>query len=351
MPHSRKIFHGPVNIADAARSMQEIGQLTSEVCDLVLFESQAGPYERSNGFNLKKNIYSRARGLPLRLSFFIFCLFRYDVFVFYFGRSLLWGNIDLPILKLFRKKIIQVFCGSEVRLISVERKRNIYHTHLKINYDHPKYDLGKKIKIFWHGLWCHKIIAMRDKYDHVSGLASKRKIVENIWINNALTLKELTSRTYKRDYVVIVHCPSEPLIKGTQYVDRAIEQLKKSNVKIRYIKLQNKPHSKLLKFIERYADIVIDQMLLGTFGRFSAECMALGKPVVCYVLDDIIQKYCPDLPIISANIDNLPEKLLPLIESKELREEVSLKSRQFAENRFNINDINDQLYTLITELY
>ena len=43
-------------------------------------------------------------------------IFKYDIFIFGFGQSLLRSNLDLPILKLFGKKIISNLChGSEAR--------------------------------------------------------------------------------------------------------------------------------------------------------------------------------------------------------------------------------------------
>ena len=46
----------------------------------------------------------------------IYAIFKYDIFIFGFGRSLLRWNIDLPLLKILRKKTISVLGhGSEAR--------------------------------------------------------------------------------------------------------------------------------------------------------------------------------------------------------------------------------------------
>src|SRR5262249_48350106 len=53
------------------------------------------------------------------------------------------------------------------------------------------------------------------------------------------------------------------------------------------------------------ADILVDQLLLGWYGGAAVECMALGKPVICYIREDDL-KFIPEemrqeLPIIHAS--------------------------------------------------
>jgi glycosyltransferase involved in cell wall biosynthesis len=50
--------------------------------------------------------------------------------------------------------------------------------------------------------------------------------------------------------------------------------------------------------------LLIDQLLVGWYGGLAVECMALGKPVVCYIREEDL-KFIParmrrDLPIIQA---------------------------------------------------
>jgi hypothetical protein len=60
--------------------------------------------------------------------------------------------------------------------------------------------------------------------------------------------------------------------------------------------------------------------------------MALGKPVVCYIRDDLVGKY-PDLPIVNANQDNLYEKLVALIRNKKARDEAGKKGKEYVHRR------------------
>ena len=39
----------------------------------------------------------------------------------------------------------------------------------------------------------------------------------------------------------------------------------------------------------RESDVVIDQILMGTYARLAIESMALGKPVICYLREDLFE--------------------------------------------------------------
>lgn len=115
----------------------------------------------------------------------------------------------------------------------------------------------------------------------------------------------------------IVHGPSTPQKKGTPYVLKAIEEIKKER-DIEFELLVNMTRDDVLKAM-RTADIAIDQMLCGDYGVFSVEAMASGAAVVCNVCDELIDSYPEDLPIASANPLNLKEVLLRLIDDAEER--------------------------------
>jgi glycosyltransferase involved in cell wall biosynthesis len=70
------------------------------------------------------------------------------------------------------------------------------------------------------------------------------------------------------------------------------------------------------------ADLAVDQVLIGWFGVFALEMMALGKPVVAYIRPDL-QGAAPDLPVVSADPQSLAHTLRSLLLSPERREDLS----------------------------
>ena len=79
----------------------------------------------------------------------------------------------------------------------------------------------------------------------------------------------------------ILHAPSAPKVKGTEYVVEAVNDLKREGYKIELDLVMNMPHQNAVEHYKQ-ADIVVDQLLVGWYGVFAIECMALGKPVCVY---------------------------------------------------------------------
>ncbi len=128
---------------------------------------------------------------------------------------------------------------------------------------------------------------------------------------------------------VIVHTPSAISAKGTIYINEVLQQLKKE-YDFKYIQIHNMPREDALKAIQQ-CDIMVDQIIIGHHGMAATEAMAYGKPVVCFIKDSMKKNYPDDLPIVSANPDNLYEKLKLLLGNSSLRNELGKKGRAYVE--------------------
>jgi glycosyltransferase involved in cell wall biosynthesis len=134
----------------------------------------------------------------------------------------------------------------------------------------------------------------------------------------------------KASPVIIAHAPSAPVAKGTKYVLRAVENLRKE-YKIEFVLIQNMPLSLALKTI-RDCDIYVDQMIWGGYAVTSQQAMALGKPIVCYLKPVLSENLYPeDIPVVNATVDNLEDKLAELIRNPSLRHELGKRSRHYVE--------------------
>ena len=80
----------------------------------------------------------------------------------------------------------------------------------------------------------------------------------------------------------ILHAPSKRGVKGTRFLLEAADRLRREGVQFDLELVENLPHAKAR---QRYgqADLVVDQLLLGWYGGFAVEAMALGKPVIAYL--------------------------------------------------------------------
>ncbi|MDQ0255329.1 glycosyltransferase involved in cell wall biosynthesis [Evansella vedderi] len=98
---------------------------------------------------------------------------------------------------------------------------------------------------------------------------------------------------------LIVHAPSHYRVKGSKFVMDAIKRLYRNGYSFRCNLVSKLPHDELME-VYRQADIIIDQLRIGSFGVASLEGMASGKPVICYIRKDLIYKYPQELPIVNA---------------------------------------------------
>jgi len=153
------------------------------------------------------------------------------------------------------------------------------------------------------------IVGDYESYEYIQGYFKKIVI-----IRAALNIQDYkpTIPSLHKKIPLIVHAPSDKKFKGTEYILKAICKLKKEyNFRFRLIHGLN--HEDAKKIYEK-ADIIVDQLFTGAHGVFSIEAMAMGKPVICYIREDLKKKYPKDLPIISANPDTIYNVLKVLID-------------------------------------
>ena len=139
---------------------------------------------------------------------------------------------------------------------------------------------------------------------------------------------------YTKRKTTILHAPTKQNVKGTQYVDAAIERLKKEGYDIEYMLLQNIPNKEVIEYYKK-ADLVIDQLLVGWYGGFAVECMALGKPVMCYIRESDMRFIPPqmdrDMPIIRVTKDTLYDQMKEVLDNKVKLEKIAHDSRTYIE--------------------
>ena len=74
-----------------------------------------------------------------------------------------------------------------------------------------------------------------------------------------------------------------------------------------FILIEGLSHSEA-RHLYQTADLLVDQLFVGWYGGLAVECMALGKPVICYIREEDLA-FLPaqmrqDLPIINATAQN-----------------------------------------------
>jgi len=295
-------------------------------------------------FNQDFRQYSNDRSIPTkkipfaRLVFAVKAIFEYDVFHFFWGISLFdfwrFKGIDLPFLHLLKKKVIVHFRGTDLidinyydYLIARERKQEVK----PISKSRP--DQLKRLKQ-WRKYSNLILVSTPDLLEVVP----EAKLVPQV-----VNLKEFNNvKQYSNEQdFVIGHAPTRRNTKGTDLIINAIDQLRSQGRTIRLDLIENESPNNVIQRLAN-CDICIDQLLSGWYGKVSVEAMALGKPVICFIEDDL-KKYRPDLPVISASPKTLETELEKLIVSKELRNSIGEKSRAYALLYHDVERIANEL--------
>jgi len=317
-----KILHLPIETAGQMATISRAQRKLGYEAHSVVYEKNPYAYPVDRTIEMR---WFRKKGLhlPRQMIFAFESLFKYDVFHFHYGRTFIDGNWDISWLRRLKKKMLMHCWGSEIRTLDMASRKNRY---VRIKEGQDTGSLRKKMAEVARHIDV-AVVADHELAEYVDGFFRRVEIVPQAI---DLDCYEPCYPSEHRECLKIVHAPSNSWVKGTEFIKPAIERMKK-RFRLDYVLVRNMTHEEALK-IYREADIVIDQLLLGSYGIFAIEAMALGKPVLCYIRDDIRKKYPPGLPIVSTNPDNLEENLEMLCADPGRRVDIGEKGRAYVKH-------------------
>lgn len=154
--------------------------------------------------------------------------------------------------------------------------------------------------------------------------------------------------TVENENITIVHSPTNRQYKGTELIISVIEQIKKEK-KINFILMENEQRTKVLK-VKNASDICIDQVggkMGGTgYGKAGLETLAMGIPTITNMTEEYANRL-PENPFLIANNSNeLYHRLIELIESKDLRNELGNKGKEWVKKYHGYVNVNRKLKEL-----
>ena len=282
---------------------------------VVYYKLQNKQYETSYDYEyslINKNIFVN---WIIRLYFFTQALFKYDIFYFISGETLLTRNLrrfELIIYKLLKKKIYFHFVGSDIRDPEyIDWKSENIISFLEGN---DKKEKSKK--------WQMKLILDAEKFannifvstpDLLSVVNNAEYIPVFIDIDKFNSdLEKVYTVNKKKDIIYILHAPSNRRLKGSKYIEETLKKIKKeNNFNIELLLPQNNGEStystsryKLFEYYKK-ADIVIDQMIIGWYGLQAIEALLTENIVISYIDTNLKKHLFDDCPIMIADVTNL----------------------------------------------
>lgn len=335
------VLHGMTEVAGqgyySVKGIKETGFFAT----MAVFRKNSLGYPVDVDLKISLNLFKLSwEGMKVLFLFFT-SLFKYSIFHFHSGRSILPFCIDVPIFKLFRKMVFIELHGSEVRW-KFNRNPKDPNSFASL-YGLPNYSKITLMK-FKFLMRFADIIILHDKelFDHLP--ASINNKVRYIPLRIDLDRFKPIYPDPNKKRITIVHAPSKRSLKGTEFVIKAVENLQKS-FDIEFILVENMDNDSAIS-VYQSADIIIDQLLIGSYGVFACEAMALGKPVITYISEYMKKVFPKNLPIVSANYLNIEEVLSELIIDGELRKKLGIQGRTYVENFHDYRKIGQVLTTL-----
>ncbi|MEI7779648.1 MAG: hypothetical protein WCJ42_09495 [Actinomycetes bacterium] len=205
-------------------------------------------------------------------------------------------------------RVGMVFHGSEVR-----DPRSHAERHEFSPFRNPREDLTRRLQRRVDSLASK--VAVVDYPLFVSTYDLLEYVPRAVWLPVTVDLNSFpAARTlWSGKRPVIVHAPSSTILKGTDAVEAVMQPLVDLGI-IEYRRLSGSPHDVLAGIAD--ADIVIDQLLLGGYGVFACEALAMGRVVVGGIGPRLEAAFPEPIPVLDANPDTLASVVARILDDR-----------------------------------
>ena len=279
---------------------------------------------------------------------FLFFIFRYEAIYLYFNGGPLQSSkilsfLEPYLLKTAHIKVVVMPYGGDVQDLS--RSNNLLYKDA-MTLDYPEHKLRRKRISMNIDRWTthsDHIISGCDWVDymhHWDTLMSAHFSIDIDSIRNKYLKERERNKTFK-----ILHAPNHRDIKGTNYLIGAVNRLKDEGYDIELRLLERKSNDEVLKEINN-ADLIVDQLIIGWYAMFAIESMALEKPVICYLREDLLDFYSQknilsreDIPLINATTQNIYFVIKKAYESPDMLQKASKKGPDFVNDMHSIKSV------------
>ena len=371
-----RVYIGPVEIAGYYANLAEGLRAMGVICDFITYDPHPFGYggesptpflirmgrlwdSRSNEKNRTLRPYFAFISLVCFYLWALLAIFRYDVFIFGFGESLLRGNRDLVFLRLMRKKVIvNLGHGSEARPPyidgSLQSNDGVYPCIKEIF----ELTIKRKARVSHIESWATTVIGAplttshfsRVKFINIFALGIPIQMNQFVAVHSNTHLKKegVTSLPIR-----ILHSPSRFAAKGTEVIKVAIENLITRGYDIDFVLVHGRPVEEVITAIQN-CDFVVDQVYSDTpLAGFASEAAWFGKPAVVGGYGwDMIRNCVPEgmwPPSRICHPDDLESAIESLICDREERLELGRQAQVFVREMWNAEAVAARFLKLVQE--
>lgn len=353
-PRSEKpsLFFGTlplINIKFHAEAMRRLGYAAETLVDHVYAINSAGDFDQT-----LEGLSERVPGLKLLPSalrhhlghylVFLHALRHHDVFNYYFDGLILRDtplhHLELQLLGLAGKRSLFMPYGADVQI--VERSRNLLFKHAMMR-DYPeKARAGGQVAKQMNYCLRHADFVISG-VDWVDSMPWWDMLVAGHFaIDTAQWSTPVVEPDPSRP-VRVLHAPNHRELKGTRFLLQAIDELQSEGVPVELVRVEGVPNTEIHELMAS-CDVVADQFVVGWYAMFALEGMSMGKPVLTYLRDDLVDLYsryswAASCPIVNTPPDRIKAQLRRLVEDPELRARLGREGRAYVEAHHSLEAI------------
>lgn len=244
---------------------------------------------------------------------------QWDVYHFHFGRTLIPPhNFDLPLVKALGGKVVFHYHGCDVR----NRAYMLEHHARATCTECDPFCIPERQR---------KILASARRFADAELISTPDLLDSAPHARHLPVAAEMSAYRFsppEGPAKLVVHAPTNRLIKGTRYVQAAFEALEPRFPGVRFLIAEKLPWKDLVALLAQ-ADVVVDQLFMGWYGMVAVEAMALGKPVLCFIRPDF-EPQLHDCPIVRCTREDLVESLSRILAGDE-RGAIGERGRAYVE--------------------
>lgn len=297
---------------------------------------------------LKYDEHLYSRNLPFLIKLFkrimlVIRILRDGKVVHYHGGTILPKNLDVLIFKIFKIPTVISWGGGDARLIDVASKINPYF----FRYEEREKD--KNIRKMLKRLSSYGIVVATDPEMAIY----MKGYFDNVHTFRApMDLKDLTCvyPDVENKKPVFLHIPTHPFVKGTVHVKHAFKKLKDEGFDFEPRLLDSRFTQAEVRKLISECDVYVDELRCGSYGVTAIEAAGSGKPTLTYILDEVWQKFPPEISFVNTNPDTIYENLKRLILNPAERREIGMKSRKYVEKYHAVDVVTDDMLSLYKSL-
>jgi hypothetical protein len=167
--------------------------------------------------------------------------------------------------------------------------------------------------------------------------------LKEIGVTNEELLSSNSKEKEENKIIKVAHYPHYKNYPSLDYYSDVLFRLQKEK-KCEVTSILHQPHLQALRIMAG-SDIIIGKILpdVGWFGKFELEAMALGKPVIAYVSEELYEKYKP--PIYRTTKDTFKKDLQTFVEDCFERERLSHEGPKYVRTNHSLESVAKTVMT------